>query len=412
MKFSLLKTIAIIYIVLFWIIWSKTNFQTISGTNYSLGDEGAYIQFSKNIQNGFYSKKGPDVNLWFTPGYPLALSIISLISDDILFLRCTSFIFIFLSYIILSFLIKKETNISIIPILVMGTIIMPWSTDAIDFFLVHTESFIFLLFTLLLYFVFELRRNNSKLNLYIAGLILGFIALTKVFFIYIIIIVAILLLLLKWIFKFEIKPLINIHIISLVLIIPYLIYTFYITGKVFFTSSSGGLQLYYMTTPVNTKEYNWMTPEEAKKSPYHNKIFRILDSVKMDQIEFDTYLKNVSKNNILRNPFDYLKKILLNPGRLFGYRFDSYSLLSILLCFKYYFLFVTYILTILFSISKGFKNLDFYENWILLFICIYLGLSLFLTANLRFFLITFPVFYFLTLKNYYLIIRPKLYQAH
>lgn len=409
MKNKIGQYLIIVFLLCFWIYWAYTHYISISTPAETTGDESKYLWFAENIKHGFYSKKGQEADLWYTPGYPLVLAILSSISKNILFLRSTSILFILCAYLLLALTIKKETKISILFSLAICTLVIPWYQDAIDFFKVHTESFVFLLFSLLLYFVSKFRHSKSNKHLLIAGLVLGYISLTKVLFMYIIILVTLLMLFLKWKLNWDVQKIIRIHFISIMVMTPYLFYSFYITGKIFYTSSGGGMQLYYMTTPLNPMEPNWMGFKDARKDPYHNKAFEKIDHDNISVVDLDQKFKEIALNNIKKHPTDYIKKIILNPAWLFGYPLSRSSIIYLTLFFKYYFILNIFLLIILFGIINRLRNFDIFDQWLLLFCCTYLFCSLFLTANLRFFLITFPVLFYLTTKTYFLQIRPRIF---
>ena len=54
-------------------------------------------------------------------------------------------------------------------------------------------------------------------------------------------------------------------LISIGLTIPYLTYTYYHTGKIFYWATSGGNNLYWLTTPYEGEYGSWLNFEKLKR---------------------------------------------------------------------------------------------------------------------------------------------------
>ena len=111
-------------------------------------------------------------------------------------------------------------------------------------------------------------EKHRWLNLILASLFLGYLALTRVIFGYVIpvvLVAAAITCLVKhsrsW------KRDILIRLLSLMFCIPYLGYTYLLTGRVYYWSNWGGLSLYWMSTPHKGEFGDWHSAASVSKRP-------------------------------------------------------------------------------------------------------------------------------------------------
>lgn len=71
-------------------------------------DEEHYLLLAQNLRKGIYSFNGTDPTAFQPPGYPLALYILSWISENLIFLRFANFIFLCGAILLLFWMLKKE----------------------------------------------------------------------------------------------------------------------------------------------------------------------------------------------------------------------------------------------------------------------------------------------------------------
>ena len=174
----------------------------------------------------------------------------------------------------------------------------------------------------------------------ISGLILGFLILTKVVFGYVIV-VCIGACLLALMFKKNrvhyIKA-IKILVIAFGISIPYLFYTYNITGKVFYWGNSGGMSLYWMSTPYDNEYGDWKLPDLTNKQ--YPTLFKSAETVvilkknhsqevsailKHNPIQQDSLFKRAAVVNIKAHPSKFLSNYINNISRmLFNFPY-SYS---------------------------------------------------------------------------------------
>lgn len=108
--------------------------------------------------------------------------------------------------------------------------------------LIITEAFTVLLVTLFIYSLSKTFNSQKNKYFYFSGFILGYIALTKVIFGYVLLILLLGSILL-WVFNRKgnnYKNSVLIMLIAFKTVMPYLIYTYNLTVKIFYWGNSGG----------------------------------------------------------------------------------------------------------------------------------------------------------------------------
>jgi 4-amino-4-deoxy-L-arabinose transferase-like glycosyltransferase len=149
-----------------------------------------------------------------------------------------------------------------------------------------------------------------------SALFLAWLILTKVIFAYV---VSFLLVMAIIFYKFSpaFRRVVLLYLTSLLLCLPYLIYTYSLTGKVFYWANSGGSSLYWMTTPYSNEYGDWKSYETvmsnerlSRHKPFYEKL-EGLDYVKQDEL-----LKKQAIANIRRYPLKYCFNWAANLGRI------------------------------------------------------------------------------------------------
>jgi 4-amino-4-deoxy-L-arabinose transferase-like glycosyltransferase len=197
------------------------------------------------------------------------------------------------------------------------------------------------------------KSNTSKKALkylIISGLIFGYLALTKPIFGYVLTFVMVLSFFI-WLTNRKsanYKKTIVIFVVGFITTLPYLAYTYNLTGKVFYWSSFGGNNLYWMSSPFKeeygdyyrypfTNHYNDRIPEsigliklnhekdflllsndpEVRKANTINGVLHEDFSIGTKQ---DELLKQIALENITSHPLKFLQNCISNAGRiLFNY---------------------------------------------------------------------------------------------
>jgi len=201
-------------------------------------------------------------------------------------------------------------------------------------------------------FHFSALYNNSlrhRLHLLTASLYLTYLALTKVFFGYVIVTVfAFFLLALIWRRTPKIRTAAAVFAIALICSVPYLVYTYHLTGRIFYWGTSGGMSLYWMSTPYPNESGSWFSYKAVNELPelaYHRPFFTTLK--RLSDVERDDAFKKQAVFNISHHPFKFMLNWLANIGRLlfsYPYSFTSQKVST-------YFFFPNMFIAVLFVLS-------------------------------------------------------------
>jgi len=297
-----------------------------SSTNTFEGDEGGYVEFARRLSQGYYSPRN-DVKLWWGPGYPIVLLPFVLLSLPWMAAKFLNAFFLYAAilyfYKTLKLYIPKKFA------LVFTYLFGLYPPFMKEVHLLYTESFIFLLICGYTYHFCSLYKSPIKpwFHLLIASVHLGFLALTKVFFGYVILVSVLLFLFLyAWQQKDILKKTLYVYLIALICCFPYLLYTYSLTNKIFYWGTSGGILLYWMSTPYKNEWGSWFSPENVQELPElvrHREFFNEITG--LSEVEMDNAFKRRAIYNITHYPTEYLINWLANIGRLlFSYPF-SYS---------------------------------------------------------------------------------------
>jgi hypothetical protein len=164
-----------------------------------------------------------------------------------------------------------------------------------------------------------------------AGLVLGCLCLTKVVFCYVVL--ALLPLpALRWLLDRRAVPLrsaVAILLCAAVVLAPYGIYTWRLTGRALYWSNAGGTTLYWMSTPFAGEYGDWNNDTltahctEGPEAPCDTERLRANHQADYDEIyrftgvARDDAFKRIALANIRRHPGKYLQNCAANVGRMF-----------------------------------------------------------------------------------------------
>jgi len=405
-------------------------FVVLKSTDPLWGDEAAYLLFAKNLLHGTYSPPPPDINLDYGPGYPLFLAPFLALNSSYLLIKLMNPIFYYFSIVFLYKAIIQITNNKR-----LGMIIgLFWALYYNAYYFLHRmhpEIFVMFLVTLLILLL--LKAFNSALPIfrnkyiYLAGFIFGYIALTKVIFGYVYLTMFIGLVIL-WIFN---RKSINYKIGIFILItafattLPYLIYTYKVTDRIFYWASTSGNNMYWLANPVEGEYANWLPdPEISNESVEHDSSYKETEDLSLhNQSIFipgaqDSVNRHHSKNfeeinkykglarndaltkiaiqNILNYPAMFVRNCFCNISRmLFNYpnaymlqkpsNLSRFPLNGIILIFMIFSILPTII---------NWRKIIFPIRFIIFFAFIYLGGSVFGSAESRMFTVIAPMLIF------------------
>jgi hypothetical protein len=309
-----------------------------------VGDEGAYGQLAENLTHGYFSP--PDhIQLWWGPGYPLALAPFFGIHLPMLVPRLLN-VACLLGAVVLTFFTARLFVRPVIALLVAGYVaIYPPAIQALPF--LATEPLALLLGTLWMYcccrafLTFEETRDPRHLRrarFVLAGgaVALAYLAVTKIFFGWVILasLAASVALLAayrarayaRWVLMFG---------LALLLCSPYLMYTYQVTGRPLYWGSSGGLSLYWMSTPYPGELGDWFSEADMRDDPRlnvsHRSVYASIED--LDQVQADDALRQVAVQQIANHPGKFVLNWIDNIGRLvlnFPYSFSAFNVRTLI----------------------------------------------------------------------------------
>ncbi|MGN6196999.1 MAG: ArnT family glycosyltransferase [Ginsengibacter sp.] len=371
-------------------------------TNGTFGDENRYLMFAHNILHGFYSPPPPNVDLGNVPGYPLILVPFVALH---LPLVCLALLNAFFYYFSIILLFKSLHQVVSFKIAFIVSLFWALFFNLYQYLpIIYTETFTSFLISLLIYYSLKAFTSTEKKYILLAGFFLGYLALTKAIFGYVMMFLFISLLLL-WMGKrksLNYKKGVLILVVGLVITVPYLIYSFSLTGKLFYWGTNGGNNLYWMSTPYENEYGNWIEypPISYKRRTVdaekvikerHEKDFNQVS--KYRGILQDEELKKLAINNIKSHPLKFLENCFSNAGRIvfnypFSYEVEKPSKLLRLPMNG------TILVLSLFCLIPTFLNwrkVFFPIRFLLFFTLLYLGGSILGSAETRMFTMIVPI---------------------
>lgn len=359
-------------------------------------DEGRYLQFAENLTKGYYSPLDI-IDLWNGPGYPLILTVFVFFRSPIIIPKLLNAVFLFFAvyffYLSIQNYVPKKD--AVVYAYILG--LMPnffWKIK-----LLLTEPYITFLISLFSFFILKIFNQQRRKAIYIilCSFVLALTALTKVIFGYVILLCLIIFLFLFFMLKKqEYKIAFFIFFLSLILSTPYLYYTWRLTGNFFYWGNSGGMSLYWMSTPYSNEFGDWISFEEVnpKKISLYKNHGAFIDKIKnLDPIQKDRALQKRALENIRNHPRKFAFNWFCNLGRMiFSYPFTFAkpwpSTLFYMIFNSPIFVFCSFaaVLTVL-----NRKKNPFVIILLLIFITTYLGMSSLFSAEVRMVTIILPI---------------------
>jgi len=369
------------------------------------GDESGYIYFAKNLLQGFYSPPAPDINLWWGPGYPILLMPFIALGLPLICITMMNAIFQYFSFILLFKAIVQFVDFRKA---LLFSLFWAFCYSSYQYLaMILTESFTIFLISVFIFSIVKVFDNRINKYLFISGFILGYIALTKVIFGYVILFLLLVSLLL-WIKKRNIlnyRRSASIMLIALATVMPYLLYTYNLTGRIFYWGNSGGMSLYWMSTPFENEYGSWYNESLTTKSINSDNagttaLLRLNHQKDIDKVmkhvgvQKDDEYKKIEINNIKTHPKKYMKNIFANiSNMLFGVP-NTYSYERPILKIWYFSILYTLMIFCVIPTIINWRKIPFSIRFLLVFAFIYLGGSSIVSVYNRQFLIIVPVLIF------------------
>ncbi len=296
-----------VYILFFAVAVPRTGFQ---------GDEQRYLVLSRNLTHGYYSPPG-EVNLWNGPGYPLLLTPFYLLKLSPTLLRAVNvpllwaaifYIYQFLLfYIPRSSLTRHAWVLGLYPPFVYHLHLL--LSEVLAVFLVAGFS----------YHCCRFVQKGKWADGLVAVIFLAWLTLTKVIFGYVVPVSILFLLLLFWQRK-NFRRLMLVLMIGFIFCVPYLLYTYSLTGNIFYWSNAGGMQLYWMSSPYAEDFGDWHSASRVRRIPglakNHARFFGQVSKQHNSVLRDQAFMRRAIVN-IRSHPDKFVRNWLMNIGRIF-----------------------------------------------------------------------------------------------
>ena len=382
----------------------------ISPTNGFSGDEARYLEYAHNLLNGFYSPPAPNIELINGPGYPIfLLPFVALGLPLITITICNAFMY-YISIVVLhkALLMIVSQRTTLIFSLFWGLYYIAY--QGIPF--IHTETLTYLLVVMVIHCLIKSFQQNgtkaSVISIIWCGFFMGYLVLTKMIFGHVLIILIIGTVILRLIYRndINIKRLLIILAIALGTTSPYLIYTYRITGKLFYWGN-GNDSLYWMTATAPNEYGSWFpNPLEDYDSVYLTyyipgtgdsliKYHRedLEDIKQYTGIDKDDAYFRHAIENIKDHPSKFVENYIYNVGRfIFQYPF-SYGMHrpKVLIVFPIQGILLTLVLISLVITLMNWRRVPFPIKFLLFMTLLYCAGSTVVTAYLRMFTVIVPI---------------------
>ena len=293
------------------------------------GDEGRYVKYATNLAHGYYSSPGQIV-LLSGPGYPFVLLPFAWLKLPWPLARLANPLFLFLA--VLYFFQTLRLYLDEKSAFYFGALfgIYPMFLKYLNF--LYTETFALLLVCGFLYHFCHAfaQQVKSWRHAFLASCYLGFLALTKVVFGYVILVgILFFMALYLWRRSYFLKKTFMVCALALLFCVPYLAYTYALTGRIFYWAVYSGSNFYWMTSPFEEELGDWggggVGHLQASGNPqlieHHGKFFEAL--AHSGPVEWDERLKRKALSNIYHYPVKFMKNWICNVGRmLFNYPYS------------------------------------------------------------------------------------------
>jgi len=308
-------------------------------------DQARYAMYAQNLTKGFYAP--PDtLFLWNGPGYPLLLVPFVKANVPMMWAKLMNPIFLFFAVCFVYLVLREymSPKISLAGSYALGLYFPVYHPMTF----LYTESLSTFLVAGFAFFVVKSFRNGRGYHIWAAGFFCAYLALTKVIFGYVIGFSLVLSLLCLKVSKTW-RKMAGIYAISLLFCLPYLLYTYSITGKLFYWTNIGGLNIYWMSSPY-PKEYGDYRPTHTVLTEDHLRHHKDFyqEMAELNYVERDALFKKRALSNIKQHPLKYCRNWVANLGRMwydypFTYKYQrpetlffmvpgSFLLASLVLC--------------------------------------------------------------------------------
>ena len=229
-------------------------------------DECDYIESSVQLAAGGAYTAGSSGVLWRGPGYPLVLVPFAWLHLPWAAAKLLNAAFVFAGvlYLYRALRLYVPHRPALLASYAFG--LYPPNFRQLPFLL--TESLaVFLVCGIIYHFCSFSRNPGRRRHYFVASLFLAYLALTKIFFGYVLLVALLLSLFALCFREGAARVSATICLLALLMCSPYLVLTYSMTGRPFYWGSSGGLSLYWMSTPYAGEYGSWHSIRAAQTNP-------------------------------------------------------------------------------------------------------------------------------------------------
>lgn len=313
------------------------------------GDEGRYLKYAFNLTHGFYTYPAPYLDLGNGPGYPLIITPFIALKLPLISIKLLNAVFYYFSVVLLFKALRQIVPFKFAIIFSLVWALYPNTFEEIPYVLPEVfASSLIPLFIFCVTFAFNKEKKTKNVYIYMimAGLTFGYLALTKPIFGYVILVMIIGAIMLVIINRKNINYKKSLIILSIAFVttLPWLGYTYHMTGKLFYWSSYGGNNLYWMSSPYENEYGDWKTDVFNKihedliagsakiiKLNHEKDFEKIFENKEAQNLYIrdgkiygspytgviqDDVLKKIAYDNIKSHPLKFLQNCISNVGRM------------------------------------------------------------------------------------------------
>lgn len=299
-----------------------------------IGDENRYLVHANCLWNLQFTPDDKDMWLWNGPGYPMMLMpFVLFFKDPVTPIRLLNALLLSSSLIIfyhaLRFVVSK--SVAFVAFIAFANYFILWKNLP----LIMTEIPIVFLSCLIIYYLFK--KVKGKYDILILALLFAFTVMVKIVYGYIITISIFFFFLYYFVIKRDtyFLQMAKMFALALLFCLPWLSYTYYKSGKIFYWAASGGMSLYWMSNPAPDEYGEYMDYSfnsaigvpEAKigfEKTHGEEIRAIVKNFKYEKR--DEEFKRVAMENIKAKPQAFVKNVFCNIGRFFfNYPYSYYK---------------------------------------------------------------------------------------
>lgn len=319
-----------------------------------VGDEWRYLWYAENLLHGYYSP--PDfVFLWNGPGYPLMLVPFVLFGVPLVVVKLGN---VALMGVAIFFFFRFVESFAGVRAALYGVAgLVSYLPVAAFLLFVYTEVASFTLMVLFVHGLWGYVAGKGRARAWQAGLSLGWLCLTKIVFgplVWLGLLVSVVLAAVRR--RNLYAQLSKVFAVAVFVTVPYLAYSYDLTGRPFYWGSGGGSTLYWMSNPHPGQLGDWFTQRDVRDNPgLANEHWQFISTIgklegrlspdpedkdatarylaDLSSVEADVAFRKRAYENIRRHPTKYLKNWICNLGRLildYPYTVKPFTLLNLL----------------------------------------------------------------------------------